>query len=98
MTLLPQHTDIRLVASSGLAFFSQRKIDSLTKRLGNPRLRQLVDSVEDLVRSRLSDQVKADPWRSRYRALEPVHISKDETQDFIQREFNPPREMISAKH
>ncbi|EWZ94025.1 hypothetical protein FOCG_07361 [Fusarium oxysporum f. sp. radicis-lycopersici 26381] len=75
------------VASSGLAFFSQHKIDSLTKRLGNPRLRQLVDSVEDLVRSRLSDQVKADPWRSRYRALEPVHISKDETQDFIQHYF-----------
>ncbi|KAF3392675.1 hypothetical protein F1880_008625 [Penicillium rolfsii] len=41
------------VPSSGLAFFSDKKIDSLAKRLGNPQIRDLVAQIDNAIRMRL---------------------------------------------
>ncbi|OJZ82293.1 hypothetical protein ASPFODRAFT_64327 [Aspergillus luchuensis CBS 106.47] len=41
------------VTSSSLAFFTERRINSLSHRLGNDRLRELVETIESVIRSRL---------------------------------------------
>ncbi|KAL3256621.1 hypothetical protein ABHI18_007455 [Aspergillus niger] len=41
------------VTSSSLAFFTERRINSLSHRLGNDRLRELVEAIESVIRSRL---------------------------------------------
>ncbi|KAE8131080.1 cytochrome P450 [Aspergillus pseudotamarii] len=40
---------VALVCSSNLAFFSDRKIQSLTQKLGNSRLKELVDCIEAVI-------------------------------------------------
>lgn len=44
------------VISSSLAFFSERRIQSLSQQLGNDRLNQLVETIESIIRSRLLAQ------------------------------------------
>ncbi|KAJ5857262.1 fungal-specific transcription factor domain-containing protein [Penicillium solitum] len=44
------------VTSSSLAFFSERRIRSLSQQLGNDRLNQLVETIESIIRSRLLAQ------------------------------------------
>ncbi|GKZ27851.1 hypothetical protein AbraCBS73388_005891, partial [Aspergillus brasiliensis] len=39
--------------SSSLAFFTERRINSLSQRLGNDRLSELVETIESVIRSRL---------------------------------------------
>ncbi|PYH69236.1 Zn(II)2Cys6 transcription factor [Aspergillus vadensis CBS 113365] len=41
------------VTSSSLAFFTEHRINSLSHRLGNDRLRELVENIESVIRSRL---------------------------------------------
>ncbi|GKZ34826.1 hypothetical protein AbraIFM66950_005182 [Aspergillus brasiliensis] len=41
------------VTSSSLAFFTERRINSLSQRLGNNRLSELVETIESVIRSRL---------------------------------------------
>lgn len=44
------------VTSSSLAFFTERRIYSLSQRLGNNRLNDLVETIESVIRSRLLAQ------------------------------------------
>lgn len=44
------------MTSSSLAFFSERRIQSLSQQLGNDRLNQLVETIESIIRSRLLAQ------------------------------------------
>lgn len=44
------------VTSSSLAFFSELPIHSLSERLGNDRLNELVETIESVIRSRLLAQ------------------------------------------
>ncbi|KAF7594137.1 hypothetical protein BBP40_009986 [Aspergillus hancockii] len=44
------------ISSSNLAFFSDRKIQSLTQRLGNTRLRELVECIETAIEGRVTAQ------------------------------------------
>ncbi|CAG8215004.1 unnamed protein product [Penicillium nalgiovense] len=48
----PEHD----VTSSSLAFFSEPRIHSLSQRLGNDRLNELVETIESVIRSRLLGQ------------------------------------------
>ncbi|KAJ6189771.1 fungal-specific transcription factor domain-containing protein [Penicillium mononematosum] len=48
----PEHD----VTSSSLAFFSEPRIHSLSQRLGNDRLNELVETIESVIRSRLLAQ------------------------------------------
>jgi hypothetical protein len=41
------------VTSSSLAFFTERRINSLSQRLGNDRLSELVETIESIIRSRI---------------------------------------------
>lgn len=42
------------MCSSNLAFFSEKKIQSLTLKLENSRLKELVDSIEALIEDRVT--------------------------------------------
>ncbi|KAB8264315.1 fungal-specific transcription factor domain-containing protein [Aspergillus pseudonomiae] len=44
------------VCSSNLAFFSDMKIQSLTQKLGNSRLKELVDGIEAIIEGRVTAQ------------------------------------------
>ncbi|KAE8153800.1 fungal-specific transcription factor domain-containing protein [Aspergillus avenaceus] len=44
------------VTSSNIAFFSDRKIQSLTQRLGNTRLKELVECIETVIEGRITAQ------------------------------------------
>lgn len=44
------------MTSSSLAFFSERRIHSLSQLLGNDRLNELVETIESVIRSRLLAQ------------------------------------------
>ncbi|CEL03534.1 hypothetical protein ASPCAL04688 [Aspergillus calidoustus] len=50
-SVLKAHDD--RVPSSGIAFFSPKRVDSLVKRLGNTHLRELVHQIDRTIRTRL---------------------------------------------
>ncbi|KAL2815129.1 fungal-specific transcription factor domain-containing protein [Aspergillus granulosus] len=50
-SVLKVHDD--RVPSSGIAFFSSKRVDSLVKRLGNTHLRELVHQIDKTIRTRL---------------------------------------------
>ncbi|KAL3441412.1 hypothetical protein BJX65DRAFT_313852 [Aspergillus insuetus] len=50
-SVLKAHDD--RVPSSGIAFFSPRRVDSLVKRLGNTHLRELIHQIDKTIRTRL---------------------------------------------
>ncbi|KAL2829060.1 fungal-specific transcription factor domain-containing protein [Aspergillus pseudoustus] len=50
-SVLKAHDD--RVPSSGVAFFSAKRVDSLVKRLGNTHLRELVHQIDKTIRTRL---------------------------------------------
>ncbi|KAE8375731.1 fungal-specific transcription factor domain-containing protein [Aspergillus bertholletiae] len=49
-----QPLERNVVCSSNLAFFSDRKIQSLTQKLGNSRLRELIDCIEAAIEGRVN--------------------------------------------
>ncbi|KAL4783737.1 fungal-specific transcription factor domain-containing protein [Aspergillus varians] len=51
LSVLKAHND--RVPSSGLAFFSEKRVDSLVKRLGHTHLRDLVHEIDKTIRTRL---------------------------------------------
>ncbi|KAH6646395.1 hypothetical protein BKA67DRAFT_584174 [Truncatella angustata] len=73
----------RRVTSSGLAFFSNYKVEGLVQRIGNPRLRELVNEVDGALRFRLlkrADVQLATLRGVQYEAL----VTSDEAVVYIQ--------------
>lgn len=78
------------VTSSSLAFFSEHRIHSLSQRLGNDRLNQLVETIESVIRSRLLAEGPSSKTRISFRKpSDPVHIPLDKATLYIQCESHP---------
>jgi hypothetical protein len=60
----------RPVTSSGLAFFSGERVNSITEKTGSTRLQELIEKLEDIILTRLC--MKGDsPWHR-------IHFKKPE--------------------
>ncbi|KAI8649618.1 Fungal-trans domain-containing protein [Fusarium keratoplasticum] len=76
------------VPSSGFAFFSEQRVNSLTDRLKTPRLRELIETLDDLIVERLS--VKNNSRWSPIHFRKPTHtapLSSEEVHLFVQAYF-----------
>ncbi|KAJ0413181.1 hypothetical protein BJY00DRAFT_306504 [Aspergillus carlsbadensis] len=51
--LYDEFSVLKAIPSSGIAFFSPKRVDSLVKRLGNTHLRELVHQIDKTIRTRL---------------------------------------------
>jgi hypothetical protein len=63
------------VPTSGLAFFSDRKINSLVERLGSDEIRHLVYQIDDAIKMRLLARSSSDTFAanlSRHQTVEPL--------------------------
>lgn len=77
-------TSKKKATSSGLAFFSDRKVDSLTRRIGNSKLRDLVVGIDIALRSRLLTRTDTEiSQRLLVPGLRSVQVSADEAADYI---------------
>lgn len=77
------------VTSSSLAFFSEHRIHSLSQRLGNDRLNQLVETIESVIRSRLLAEGPSSKTRISFRKpSDPVQIPLDKATLYIQSYFS----------
>ncbi|KAJ0103941.1 hypothetical protein J7T55_010958 [Diaporthe amygdali] len=78
----------RRATSSGLAFFSDRKVDSLTRRIGNSKLRDLVVGIDTALRSRLLTRTDTEISQCLLvPGLRSVQVSADEAAVYIKAYF-----------
>lgn len=73
------------MASSNLAFFSESRIRSLSDRLGNDRLREIVEGIDTAINSRIDPSNKSSSWINQFRRpSSPVHLSRKSVLLYIQ--------------
>ncbi|KAE8354945.1 fungal-specific transcription factor domain-containing protein [Aspergillus coremiiformis] len=73
-----------IVCSSNLAFFSDRKIQSLTQKLGNTRLNELVDCIEAAIECRVTARgVPSISPVTFKKPLSSIRISKEQMQVYV---------------
>ncbi|KAJ9156664.1 Fungal specific transcription factor [Pleurostoma richardsiae] len=76
------------VPSSGLAFFSDHKVDGLVQKIGNSRLRELVNAMDIALRSRLLTRADNELARLRFGKGHPrTQITAHEAAVFIHEYF-----------
>ncbi|CEL04173.1 hypothetical protein ASPCAL05304 [Aspergillus calidoustus] len=76
------------VASSGLAFFSEQKVLSLTQRIGDSRLQDVVRKLDDFILHRLGLPPVSSLARIQFRnPIRDVHIPADEVKASIKAFF-----------
>ncbi|KAL4868033.1 hypothetical protein BDV12DRAFT_186179 [Aspergillus spectabilis] len=51
--LVDESSVLKVIPSSGLAFFSEKRVDSLVKRLGDTHVRELVHQIDQTIRTHL---------------------------------------------
>ncbi|KAG6355169.1 hypothetical protein INS49_004250 [Diaporthe citri] len=79
----------RRATSSGLAFFSERKVELLTRKIGNSRLRDLIVGIDTALRSGLLTQTDTEISQSLLLSgLRSVQVSPDEAAIYINENFH----------
>ncbi|KAH9214474.1 fungal-specific transcription factor domain-containing protein [Leptodontidium sp. 2 PMI_412] len=77
------------VGSSGLAFFSEQRIASITERLGHNRLRENIESLATVIHTRMNRTVNgSNSVISFNRPSSPVQISDESAKLYIKAYFN----------
>ncbi|KAJ5817409.1 fungal-specific transcription factor domain-containing protein [Penicillium robsamsonii] len=85
---IPNRSSLQ-VTSSSLAFFSERRIHSLSQRLGNDRLNELVETIESVIRSRLLAQGPSSISLITFRKPSDIEqVPLDEVRLYIDSYFN----------
>lgn len=70
-----------LVPSSGLAFFSDAKVDSLVQRTNNNELRYLIDAIDTTLQTNLLKRADAE--------FSKLYLSRSQCQEFLLPEEAP---------
>lgn len=77
------------VGSSGLAFFSEQRIASITERLGHTRLRENIESLAVVIHTRMNRTVDTSDCVVGFnRPTSPVEISDESARLYIEAYFN----------
>lgn len=72
------------VASSNIAFFSESRIRSLSIRLGNDKLREVVERIDEYINARMNPSNKSSSWVIQFRGpSSPIQVSKEATASYI---------------
>lgn len=73
-----------LVTSSGMSFFSNRRVSALTKRIGTDGLREIVENLDNLIMKRVCFQHDSS-W-TRINFQQPItreEVTPDEARAYI---------------
>ncbi|BDD59561.1 hypothetical protein MAP00_004757 [Monascus purpureus] len=74
----------KYVASSNIAFFSESRIRSLSIRLGNDKLREVVERIDEYINARMNPSNKSSSWIIQFRGpSSPIQVSKEATASYI---------------
>ncbi len=73
--------------SSGLAFFSEKRVDSLVKRLGHTQVRDLVQQIDKTIRTRLLSRPGKDISLYSLASIQTELVIYPEAESHIQRTF-----------
>ncbi|OJJ61752.1 hypothetical protein ASPSYDRAFT_128692 [Aspergillus sydowii CBS 593.65] len=84
-SILKVHND--RVPSSGLAFFSEKRVDSLVKRLGHTQVRDLVQQIDKTIRTRLLSRPGKDISLYSLASIQTELVIYPEAESHIQRYF-----------
>ncbi|BCS19465.1 Zn(II)2Cys6 transcription factor [Aspergillus puulaauensis] len=84
-SILKVHDD--RVPSSGLAFFSEKRVDSLVKRLGHTQVRDLIQQIDKSIRTRLLSRPGKDISLYSLASVQPELVIYPEAASHIQRYF-----------
>ncbi|KAL2869162.1 transcription factor domain-containing protein [Aspergillus lucknowensis] len=80
---------LRVMTSSSLAFFTEHRIHSLSQRLGNNRLNELVETIETVIRSRILAQGPSSISRITFkRPADIEHVPLDKAKLYIDSYFH----------